>query len=251
MFYGVALRHGCFGAVFCLAGGLLGGHVVTKRQKRIAVCFRGTESTNATPPRLRNDRGATLVEYALVLALIVVGSIGAINLLQSSAETEVNNQADCVSMRPPPAGCGYSPIPEAISFPDPGVTPPTMAPPVGEPPPTLVLGVGKKENDPNGWKITLPLQIQTGVIQEPPTDEQPGIAGVEVLALIEFADPYNPTQFDPQSTWPATCTTDDEGRCEISIVVYPDVPKARISITDVRYTPAAVFPPVWHAEFNQ
>lgn len=57
------------------------------------------------PARSRDERGATLVEYALVLALLIGGIWGAIELLGRQGKAEVVNQAECVSMRPPPATC--------------------------------------------------------------------------------------------------------------------------------------------------
>jgi Flp pilus assembly pilin Flp len=56
-------------------------------------------------PLQRSDRGATLVEYALIVALVVVASFGAIQFLTTQSEAEVATQADCVSTRPPPPSC--------------------------------------------------------------------------------------------------------------------------------------------------
>ena len=56
-------------------------------------------------PSRRRDRGATLVEYALILALVVVGAVASIQFLTNQSEAEVANQADCVSTRPPPPSC--------------------------------------------------------------------------------------------------------------------------------------------------
>ncbi|MCD9622650.1 hypothetical protein [Rhabdothermincola salaria] len=53
----------------------------------------------------RRDRGATLVEYALILALVVVAAVASIQFLTNQSEAEVANQADCVSTRPPPPSC--------------------------------------------------------------------------------------------------------------------------------------------------
>jgi hypothetical protein len=57
--------------------------------------------------RLRRlgDRGATMVEYALVVALIVSVSATAIQGLTDASEDEVANEMDCVSTRPPPPSC--------------------------------------------------------------------------------------------------------------------------------------------------
>jgi len=72
------------------------------------------------------DWGATLVEYAVVLALVVVTAIPAIDYLTERSREEVANQADCVSMRPPPASCQLPAVPpppqpeDGGGAPDPG-----------------------------------------------------------------------------------------------------------------------------------
>ena len=47
--------------------------------------------------RSRRERGATLVEYALLVALLAVPSIGAIEYLRSGAETKVDSTAEGIS----------------------------------------------------------------------------------------------------------------------------------------------------------
>jgi pilus assembly protein Flp/PilA len=42
---------------------------------------------------LRNDEGATMVEYALLVALIAVVVIGAVRLLGTNTSTVLNNAA--------------------------------------------------------------------------------------------------------------------------------------------------------------
>lgn len=56
-------------------------------------------------PRRRVERGVALVEYALVLALFVGASAGAIRYLEDRTGDEVDNQAECISQRPPPTTC--------------------------------------------------------------------------------------------------------------------------------------------------
>ncbi len=46
--------------------------------------------------RLREDRGASLVEYALLLALIAVIAIGAIALLGTNVRDEINEVATTI-----------------------------------------------------------------------------------------------------------------------------------------------------------
>lgn len=65
-------------------------------------------SCESTKPRTRahlRERGATIVEYSLLVAAVVVVSLGAIQNLQDNSEAEVANEFDCVSERPPPPTC--------------------------------------------------------------------------------------------------------------------------------------------------
>lgn len=55
--------------------------------------------------RIRGAVGATLVEYSLVVAVLLVPSVAAISWLTTQSGKETNAQADCVSMRPPPVSC--------------------------------------------------------------------------------------------------------------------------------------------------
>jgi Flp pilus assembly pilin Flp len=72
-------------------------------------------------PLQRSDGGATLVEYALIVALVVVASFGAIQFLTNQSEAEVATQADCVSTRPPPPSCQ----PRAVTTAPPASSPST------------------------------------------------------------------------------------------------------------------------------
>jgi hypothetical protein len=46
-----------------------------------------------------------VVEYALIIAAVVVMSLGAIQSLQGESNDEVQNEFDCISERPPPPSC--------------------------------------------------------------------------------------------------------------------------------------------------
>lgn len=59
------------------------------------------------------ERGAALLEYALIMSLIVVATIGATNFLEDETGREVDNQADCISTRPPPPSCQAAPLSSA------------------------------------------------------------------------------------------------------------------------------------------
>lgn len=79
------------------------------------------------PPKGRREAGATLVEYSLIVALLVVTSIGVLDFLTERANDQVNNQADCVSTRPPPPECQAPPVPTSDPNPVP-TTEPTVPP---------------------------------------------------------------------------------------------------------------------------
>jgi hypothetical protein len=55
--------------------------------------------------RGRAERGATLVEYVLIVAAVVGLGLLAVRFLTSEGSAEVASQADCVSTRPPPPSC--------------------------------------------------------------------------------------------------------------------------------------------------
>ena len=46
---------------------------------------------------VRDEQGATMVEYALLVALIAVVVIGAVSLLGSGASTKLNSAAQSIS----------------------------------------------------------------------------------------------------------------------------------------------------------
>jgi len=82
-------------------------------------------------PRLRRDVGATLAEYALIFSLLIVGSVAAVEFLSAEAGEQIDNNADCVSKRPPPVECqtpAQSVPDDYDSFPP---TTPSYTPPSG------------------------------------------------------------------------------------------------------------------------
>ncbi len=98
--------------------------------------------------RWASSRGATLVEFALVLSLVAVASLGAFQALGDATENEVDNEADCISTRPPPSSCLRSAIPPTTTTTiGPGPTTPPTSPP--GPPETVTI-------DPNPTITTTP-----------------------------------------------------------------------------------------------
>ena len=56
-----------------------------------------------SPHRSRGERGATLVEYALLVALLAVTTIASLQLLQDGAENTAQSSADRISTRTIPS----------------------------------------------------------------------------------------------------------------------------------------------------
>jgi Flp pilus assembly pilin Flp len=55
--------------------------------------------------RWSGDTGATVVEYALLLSLLVGGSLTAVAAMVDPAVSSVQRQAACAEQRPAPSGC--------------------------------------------------------------------------------------------------------------------------------------------------
>lgn len=177
------------------------------------------------------DRAATLVEYALVLSLLVVGSLAVFENLTGAADAEIQNQAECVSDRPPPSDdCGFAPVPPDVVTPDPDVTPLPIGPPGQEHDVyTVTAGPTAAEDEP--WTLILPVQVffQT---TEPPTEPE-GSEGILVRARIQMEDPNNPGTPLPDPGF-TDCITEDDGSCDLVFTVpFHDVELATMRITGV------------------
>lgn len=75
----------------------------------------------------RAERGATLVEYSLILAVVVVVAVGAIQYMSDRGSDEVVSEADCVSTRPPPESCQRAAV-TTVTTVTPSSTTSTVAP---------------------------------------------------------------------------------------------------------------------------
>lgn len=163
-------------------------------------------------PGVRNranggDRGATLVEYALVLSFLVLAGIGAVNLLDSGARREVGNQEDCVSRRPPPPSCQLPAVPPPEPPPpDPGEDPETP-----ELPPDManVVYVHRTE-ELSGTSWAAILEIELTVTRNIP-DGDPSTTPIEGTMVQYEAQPTSPS--GPVTY--VTCTTGADGRCTL------------------------------------
>jgi hypothetical protein len=153
--------------------------------------------------RLGADRGAVLVEYAVVLSLLLVSSFGVIQLLDDKSRAEVNHQADCISTRPPPPSCQ----PRTVTTLPPSSIPPTSASTIA--PPTGTSGTASVSNarieDQAGgiWDAVTDVLFQT--------DGDPAIpyAGATVRVRVTITAPPNPTPFF------VDCVTGADGTCEL------------------------------------
>lgn len=187
------------------------------------------------------SRGATLVEYSLVFALLVVVAMGAIQFLNDRSDAEINNQADCVSDRPAPAACAYAPVPGDVTFPDPGYTPPTSAPPnVDEVPRFTIIPPGYHDTT-AGWAVLLDVELVQPTETDPPTPDDP-VSGVRIRAEITLRDPANATQ-DLAERGFTDCITGADGRCTLRYQVpYDDVDNVKMRIIGVDTDPTPAIP---------
>lgn len=177
------------------------------------------------------SRGATLVEYALFLSLFVVVGLASYEFLTDAADSEIGNQADCISDRPPPASeCGFAPVPTNVVTPDPNVAPIPIGPP-GMDLDVYTVAAGPSDTDDDPWTLRLPVQVffQT---TEPPT-EPAGIGGIRVRARVQMGDPNNPGSNLPDPGF-TECITDVQGECELLFTVpFDDVVDATMLVIGV------------------
>ena len=186
------------------------------------------------------ERGATMVEYALVFALVAVVALGAMEFLVDRSEVEINNQADCVSERPPPSACGFAPVPSDVTYPDPGFSPPTSAPPNAEEIPTFEFGSGS-EDFATGWAVLVPVRLTRAVSGDPPLPPEP-LSGVRVRAAIRMEDPTNAPNELAEIGY-TDCVTASDGWCTLRYdIPYDDVDIVRLRIIGIDTTPAPDIP---------
>lgn len=186
----------------------------------------------------RGERGATLVEYALVFALVAIVSIGAVEVLTDESESEIQNQADCVSQRPPPPECLIRAITTTTTLVPPSITVTTVPPPA---PPAPVLSIdppARKSTDPAPRWVEVDVQLE---IEQAP-DLGGGyvpVPGTTVRATILLANPSDPATYFPEE-WFRDCTTNASGQCTIRFdLPYNDIPSIRFEVTGADTTPAA------------
>lgn len=165
-----------------------------------------------------------LVEYALVLALLLLGSVGAIRFLEGEMAQEVDDEAECMSMRPPPPGCQPQPVTTSTTVSGPTTTNPTTTTVV----PTASLTWENSRSEPVGpdlWDAVTEPEVTA-----PDGDglRQPVLgATVRVEAVV--------TQPPPESTpFFLSCVTDETGRCELCFSTpYPGIQRVELRNPEV------------------
>lgn len=155
--------------------------------------------------RARRQRGAAVVEYALALSLLVVAGIGAAQFLEDETAAEVDNQADCLSTRPPPTTCQSEPLVAAgggnqsSSGPGggggtPSSSPATIANPTGS-------------TAPNGGKYDISVSVE--LYEDPAlTIPLPDVVMTAQVTITQSSISSRVGQF-----FYVECVTDSSGQC--------------------------------------
>ena len=196
--------------------------------------------------RLRGDRGATLVEYGLVVAAIVAVSVPGIDYLTDQGDQELSNQANCVSERPPPPSCLVPAVTTTVSTVSTTTTTAgptssttsstsststsTTAPPTPSDVEDWTASATWTGYSPtSGGQITLPVNI---------TNEGNPVEGATVQVRIQITQPPTGQSFYAQ------CTTDASGTCTIAWdVPFIDATQVSVTPTDISADPPVGTPP--------
>lgn len=175
------------------------------------------------------DRGATLVEYALVVSLLLVGSLAAIDRVTEATSDEIGNQADCIETRPPRPECQLSPVLPTTTT----VPPPTSTPtPPDEAPPQPYLSEFVYEWTADGTALVLTTMVEVAEPAEVTVGE-PVLGAVVMVEFRMFSGP----PYEEVGWFNETCTTDDTGTCSISLFTDPSVTRVEVQYQNIN-TPA-------------
>ena len=145
--------------------------------------------------RRSDDRGATLVEYALIVSLVVIAATGAISALESSSSDELNNRTPIVGTPAEQNSLNFGSPSTTLG----GATTTTVAPPPG----AVVVHVsgitGSAQTSTAGnWVATARITVVD--------DLGAPVAGISVTGA------WAPTTGSATTS----CTTDDSGQCNVT-----------------------------------
>lgn len=188
------------------------------------------------------SRGATVIEYALVFALVMITAIGAVQFLEDRSRDEVDNQAECVSMRPPPASCLLTAITTTTTLVPPSITVTTVPPPPPASPIVRPVGLARASVDPETPRW-VELDISVNVEQAPDLGggEAP-VPGAIVRGRVRLVDPLDPAVFLPDEFF-VNCTTGAGGQCTLRFdVPFTDVTRLQLEVTGVDADAEPTFP---------
>lgn len=184
----------------------------------------GTTTGKRVGAARRGSRAATLVEYALAVSLVAIGANAGLAVVENEAEEDLDNQAVCLSTRPPPPSCQQAPLQPATGG-----------------------GSGGSGDDGGGGEGAQPIAtVQT---ESPTTTSSPPLFDVAVATTIldEFGVAIEGEVVSAQitvtaSTFPGRvgsfffvdCTTDEAGACSLSFDSrWADVTELRFEIVNV------------------
>lgn len=165
-------------------------------------------STRRSPGRLARDIGASLVEYALVVALFLVVSVGAIQYLSTESEEATAVQIDCVEQRPPAASCQLPAIVTSTTDSIPISTVPTAPEPEGEASAPGTALVPPTVAGATSWAFTWPITLLD--------DFGNPLVGAEATVTISIPGVPIPVT--------KTCVSDEFGVCNVAFDSATDAP---------------------------
>jgi hypothetical protein len=175
----------------------------------------------------------------MVFVFIVVAAIGVTKYMTQIGKTEVVNQADCVSRRPPPPGCQIRIATPTTTTTSVGVTTTTAGPASSSttttsttaatsttaPPPAATTFSNVKRTGPNGPAVTSTFTVKSGTKL---------VANAEVRVVFEAQTPNGPKPFE------GSCITNASGTCALDFdSPFSDTTAITITVIEVTSIPAS------------
>lgn len=143
--------------------------------------------------RRAGDRGATLVEYALMVSLIALVCAAGIGTFEEESSARLSDKAQNAGA--PDVGAVFTPVP-------PGSVPPgstTTTPPAPPPPDAATAALAATATDKNQWSATVTVEIRDGG------------GAIVPGALVEVIWNHGDGQTD------MSCATDSDGQCPMTL----------------------------------